>query len=55
MLYESELWCVKENEMTTSRRTEKAMTRAVSGVKVIDKKNSKELIDLLVLAKIQTL
>ena len=38
MLYGSETWCVRENEMAILRRTEKAMMRAMCGVKIILKK-----------------
>ena len=37
MLYESETWCLRENEIAFLRRTEKAMMRAMCGVKMIDK------------------
>ena len=43
MLYGSEMWCLKENEMAILRRTEKAMC----GVKLIEKKRSQELMSLL--------
>ena len=45
MLYESEMWCLRENEMTILR-TEKAMMRAMFGVKIIEKR-SEELMTLL--------
>ena len=32
MLYGSEKWCLRENEMAILRRTEKAMMRAMCGV-----------------------
>ena len=37
MLYGSETWCLKENEMAILRRTEKAMMRAMCGVSVFFK------------------
>ena len=46
MLYGSETWCLKENEMAILRRTEKAMVRAVCEVKMIEKKRSQELMSL---------
>ena len=44
-LYGSETWCLRENEMAVLR-TEKAMTRAMCGVKLIEKKRSQELVSL---------
>ena len=41
MLYGSETWCLKENEMAILRRTEKAMMRTMCGLKMIDKKGAK--------------
>ena len=45
MLHESETWCLRENEMAILR-TEKAMVRAMCGVKIIEKR-SQELMSLL--------
>ena len=39
--------CLRENEIAILRRTEKAMMRAMRGVKLIAKKRSQELISLL--------
>ena len=36
MLYGSETWCLRENEMTILIRTGKAMLRAMCGVKMIE-------------------
>ena len=47
MLYGSETWCLKENEMAILRRAERAMVRAMCGVKLMDKKNTEELMDVL--------
>ena len=47
MLYGSETWCLRENEMAILRRTEKAMMRAMCGVKIIEKRRSQELMSLL--------
>ena len=47
VLYGSETWCLRENEMAILRRTEKAMMRAMRGVKLIEKKRSQELMSLL--------
>ena len=47
MLYGSEKWCLRENEMAVLERTEKAMMRAICGVKIIEKRRSQELMSLL--------
>ena len=40
MLYGSETWCLKKNEMAILRN-EKAMMRAMCGVKIIEKRGQK--------------
>ena len=47
MLYGSETWCLNENEMSILRRTERAMMRAMCGVKLMDRKKSDELMEML--------
>ena len=47
MLYGSETWCLRENEMAILRRTEKVMMRAMCGVKMIEKRRSQEGTSLL--------
>ena len=47
MLYESEAWCLKEKEMASLRRTERAMIRAMCGVKLLDQRNNEKLLDML--------
>ena len=47
MLYGSEAWCLRENEMAILRITERAMIRAMCGVKLSDRRNSEELMDML--------
>ena len=47
MLYGSEAWCLREKEMAILRRTERAMIRTMCGVKLLDQRNSKELMDML--------
>ena len=47
MLYGSETWCLRENEMAILRRAEKAMMTAMYKVKVIEKRTSQELMSLL--------
>ena len=49
MLYGSETWCLRESEMTISRRTERAMVRSMCAVKLLDRKNVEELMEMLVL------
>ena len=46
MLYGSETWYLRENEMAILR-TEKAMMRPMCGVKIIEKRRSQELMSLL--------
>ena len=46
MLYRSETWCLRENEMAILRRTEKVMMRAMCRVKITEKR-SQELTSLL--------
>ena len=43
MLYGSEAWCLRDKEMAILRRTEKAMIRAMCGLKLLDRRNSEEL------------
>ena len=51
MLYRSETWCLRESEMAILRRTERAMVRSISGVKLVDRKNTEELMEMLGLKK----
>ena len=46
MSYGSEAWCLREKEMAILR-TERAMIRAMRGVKLLDRRNSEELMDML--------
>ena len=46
MLYGSETWYLRENEMAILRRTEKAMIRAICEDKIIEKRRSQELMSL---------
>ena len=43
MLHGSEAWCLRENKMSVLKRTEKALMRAICGVKMIEKRGSQEL------------
>ena len=47
MLYGSETWCLREKEMGTLRKTKRAMVRAMCGVKLTDRKNTKDMMDML--------
>ena len=47
MLYGSEAWCLREKEMAILKRTERAAIRAMYDVKLLDRKNSEELMDML--------
>ena len=46
-LYKSEIWCLKENEVAILRRAERFMVRAMCSVKLVDKLNTVELMDML--------
>ena len=50
MLYGSETWCWRESEMAILR-TERAMVRSLRGVKLVDRKNTEELMEMLGLKK----
>ena len=47
MLYGSETWCVREYEMAILRRTERAMVRAMCGAKLMEKKRTEDLMEML--------
>ena len=47
MLYGSEAWCLREKEMVTLRRIERAMIRAMCNVKLFDRRNREQLMDML--------
>ena len=47
MLYGSETWCLREIEMAILRRTERVMVRSMCGVKFVDRKKMKELMEML--------
>ena len=48
MLYGSKTWCLRENEiLAILRRAERFMVRAICGVKLVDKRNTEELMDVL--------
>ena len=47
MLYGSETWCLREDEMAILRRTEteRAMVRAMCGAKLMEKRRTENLMD----------
>ena len=47
ILYESKTWCLRENEVAILRKAERSMLRAMCSVKLVDKRNTKKLIDML--------
>ena len=47
LLYGSETWCLRENEMVILRRTERAMVRAMCGTKLMEKKRTEDLMEML--------
>ena len=51
MLYGSETWCLRENEMAILSRTERAIVRAMCGAKLMEKKRTEDLMEMLGLKK----
>ena len=51
MLYESETWCLRENEVAILRRAESNKVRVMYSVKLVDKRNTVELMDMLKMKK----
>ena len=47
MLYGNETWCLRESEMAILRRTGRAMVRSMCGVKLVDRKNMEDLMEML--------
>ena len=47
MLFASETWRLKENEMTILRKPEKVITKVMCGIKLKEKRSSQEVMDLL--------
>ena len=47
MLYGSETWTLRETELAILRRTERAMMRTMCGVKLMEKRKTEDLMDLL--------
>ena len=46
------MWCLRENEVAILRRLERFMVRAMCSVKLVDKRNTVELMDMLGLMKV---
>ena len=51
MLYGNETWCLRESEMAILKRTKRAMVSSIGGVKLVDRKNTEELMEMLGLKK----
>jgi len=47
MLYGSETWCLGEKEVVNSEKDRESHGRAMCGMKLMDRKNTDELIDML--------
>ena len=47
VIYGSETWCLRENEMAILRRTERAVVRAMCGVKLMERRRTEELMEML--------
>ena len=47
MLCGSETWCLRENEIVILRRTERAMVRAMCGVKLMERRRTEHLMEML--------
>ena len=47
MLYTSETWCLRVKEVAILRRAKTSMVMAMCGVKLADKRNTEELMDML--------
>ena len=51
MLYGSETWYLRKSEMAILRRPERATVRSMCGVKLVDRHNTEELMEMLGLRK----
>ena len=47
MLYGSETWCLRENEIAILRRTERAMVRSMCRVKLVERNIMEDLMKML--------
>ena len=41
------MWCLRKNEIAILRRAERSMVRVMCSVKLVDKKNTENLMDML--------
>ena len=41
------MWCLRENDVTILRKAEGSVVKAMCGVKLVDKRNTVELMDML--------
>ena len=53
MLYGSETWCLVQNEIWILQRTERAMLNSMCGLNLMDKKLTKDIMEILDLNTIQ--
>ena len=51
MLYGSKTWCLKENKVAILIKAKRSMVRAICTVKLVDKRSTVELMDMLGLKK----
>ena len=51
MLYGSEVWCFRKNKVSILRRSKRFIVREMCSIKLVDKKNTVELMDMLRLKK----
>ena len=47
MLHESDMWFLKKNKVAILRKAERSRVKAMCNVKLVDKRNTKELMDML--------
>ena len=47
MLYGNEMWCLRENKVAILRKAERSMVSAMCSVKLVNKKNTEDLMDML--------
>ena len=41
------MWCLRQNEVAILQRAERSMVRAICRVKLVDKRNTEDLMDML--------
>ena len=47
ILYGSKMWCLRKNEVAILRRAERSMVRVMCSLKLVDKRNTEKLMDML--------